>query len=430
MIFVAVRVYFWDKMKYNYEYLSAGEEKGRNMRIGWVDYSREERNKIVNILRLLGTQGTIDELGIGSVRDAFSDYLFPGISVLQTRAKYFVLIPYLFEKACEESAAGRLRSGRDVRNYIEKQEDRLVDSLIRNAGNEEDRTGIIGSRNYLSGRSVKMKPSAIYWNGLRTSSILLHRELSLDMACAAVYRRGRLQAGTERRNETEDSGADDWDAGRDGHLIFAPLHADYDFLKEARIGLRPKEAAYIAHYFEESPGTRNSAMAYMLKHPELIEKYESFADFEPEDFPAELSALVGLAQEFANFIYGAHLLYNIVFADGCGIEDETVRAVKDSFAEYCENYKSPNIDAIRSLTKCSPSTERFFREFDADIREKRIEEAKEQVVAREAAVKGSRRKLLRPEEYRFDSPVHNFKLSYRYDTARQIMRDIIEGMEE
>ena len=53
-----------------------------------VDFSKTERDKVVSILRLLGTQTALDELGIGTVRDAFSDMLFPGISTLQTRAKY------------------------------------------------------------------------------------------------------------------------------------------------------------------------------------------------------------------------------------------------------------------------------------------------------------------------------------------------------
>lgn len=56
------------------------------MQIGWVDFSKTERDKVVSILRLLGTQTALDELGIGTVRDAFSDMLFPGISTLQTRA--------------------------------------------------------------------------------------------------------------------------------------------------------------------------------------------------------------------------------------------------------------------------------------------------------------------------------------------------------
>lgn len=32
--------------------------------MGWVDYSSEERNKIINIIRLLGDQESLDELGI------------------------------------------------------------------------------------------------------------------------------------------------------------------------------------------------------------------------------------------------------------------------------------------------------------------------------------------------------------------------------
>ncbi len=69
------------------------------MQIGFIDFSREERNKVLATLRMLGTQNALDELGIGIIRDAYADIMFPGISTIQTRAKYFVLIPYLFSKA-------------------------------------------------------------------------------------------------------------------------------------------------------------------------------------------------------------------------------------------------------------------------------------------------------------------------------------------
>ena len=72
------------------------------MQIGFIDFSKEERNKVLATLKLLSTQTALDELGIGSIRDAYSDILFPGISTIQTRAKYFVLIPYLFEKAAKQ----------------------------------------------------------------------------------------------------------------------------------------------------------------------------------------------------------------------------------------------------------------------------------------------------------------------------------------
>ena len=36
----------------------------------------------------------LDELGIGLIRDGFSDLFFPGTSTIQTRAKYFFIVPY------------------------------------------------------------------------------------------------------------------------------------------------------------------------------------------------------------------------------------------------------------------------------------------------------------------------------------------------
>ena len=111
------------------------------MQIGWVDFSKTERDKVVSILRLLGTQTALDELGIGTVRDAFSDMLFPGISTLQTRAKYFVILPYLFAQAENH----RFKHRRDVLAYIHNEEFTLVKTLVKNSGPEA--YGIVGSRN-------------------------------------------------------------------------------------------------------------------------------------------------------------------------------------------------------------------------------------------------------------------------------------------
>ena len=46
-------------------------------------------------MNLLSEQGAVDELGTGIVRDAFANYFFPGTSTIQTRAKYFLIVPYL-----------------------------------------------------------------------------------------------------------------------------------------------------------------------------------------------------------------------------------------------------------------------------------------------------------------------------------------------
>ena len=44
------------------------------MSLGWIDFSKEERNKVLNVIHLLDEPGAVDELGIGSVRDSFADF--------------------------------------------------------------------------------------------------------------------------------------------------------------------------------------------------------------------------------------------------------------------------------------------------------------------------------------------------------------------
>ena len=95
------------------------------MQLGFIDFSTEERNKVLSTLKLLGTQTAIDELGIGVVRDACADILFPGISTIQTRAKYFVLIPYILARAEKQSYT----RGREVLQWINNFEDKMVSIL-------------------------------------------------------------------------------------------------------------------------------------------------------------------------------------------------------------------------------------------------------------------------------------------------------------
>ena len=61
------------------------------------------------IINLFAQTESRDELGIGQVRDSFSDRLFPGTSTLHTRARYLVLIPW-----CYRSAARLATSGEDL----------------------------------------------------------------------------------------------------------------------------------------------------------------------------------------------------------------------------------------------------------------------------------------------------------------------------
>jgi hypothetical protein len=63
---------------------------------GWLDYSARERRAMLEIVDLFREKGTVDELGVGTIRDAFADHLFPGTSTLHSRARYFLFIPWVY----------------------------------------------------------------------------------------------------------------------------------------------------------------------------------------------------------------------------------------------------------------------------------------------------------------------------------------------
>ena len=58
--------------------------------LSWLDYSEEERRKMLDVISLFQQKESRDELGVGTVRDSFADIFFPGTSTIQTRARYFL----------------------------------------------------------------------------------------------------------------------------------------------------------------------------------------------------------------------------------------------------------------------------------------------------------------------------------------------------
>ena len=65
----------------------------------WLDYSDGERRRMLEVIDLFREKGTLDELGIGSIRDTFANHLFPAISTIESRARYFLFVPWHFQEA-------------------------------------------------------------------------------------------------------------------------------------------------------------------------------------------------------------------------------------------------------------------------------------------------------------------------------------------
>ena len=73
------------------------------MQIGFVNFSQEELARKNKVLQMVRDQTAIDELGLGRIRDAFANLMFPGMSTLQRRAKYFAVMPSLFFQATKKN---------------------------------------------------------------------------------------------------------------------------------------------------------------------------------------------------------------------------------------------------------------------------------------------------------------------------------------
>ena len=84
--------------------------------IGWLDLDAAASERVATLLRSLEEPGTLDVLGLGSIRDAFSDMLSPGTSTVQTRLRYFIFLPWIFKSLEDQdlSAAEFARKLRDA----------------------------------------------------------------------------------------------------------------------------------------------------------------------------------------------------------------------------------------------------------------------------------------------------------------------------
>jgi hypothetical protein len=129
--------------------------------VAWLDYSERERRQALDVIDLFREQDTRDELGIGTIRDALAERLFPGINTIQTRARYFLFIPW----TCLELERRQVSSA-DAALRARKEEVALIEALLH-AG---ETAGVIGVE---ARAALKRLPSNIYWLGLGTWGIRL-----------------------------------------------------------------------------------------------------------------------------------------------------------------------------------------------------------------------------------------------------------------
>ena len=141
------------------------------MQLGFINFNTEEKKRVAKMMQLLQESEAIEELGIGRVRDHFSNTLFPGTSTLQHHAKYFVVLPSLYYHLAFKSK--RFQTTDEVSRYIKEAEVQITRQLAEQADGipKTDITGITGINTYKDAladyrKYVKYDPAYIYGSGL------------------------------------------------------------------------------------------------------------------------------------------------------------------------------------------------------------------------------------------------------------------------
>ena len=125
---------------------------------GWTMPSRKAVREAEKALDP-GEQGVRDEIGFLYIHDAYVNRFFPGTSVLQTRLRYALFVPWIYR---------RLLTGgvkRDLEQELTGEELSLVARLSK-----LETKGVIGRTIYP--RATKQPSTFIYWSALGTWGIL------------------------------------------------------------------------------------------------------------------------------------------------------------------------------------------------------------------------------------------------------------------
>jgi len=406
--------------------------------LAWLDYSEQDRQKMLEVVSLFKEQDTRDELGIGSIRDSFADQLFPGTSTIMTRARYFLIVPWIY-KLLE----GRRVSSAKIGESARKAETDLIEIIEES----DDKGGNIGQ---YAGRQLKRLPSSIYWQGLAVwgirqfegSQAQYHRSLDKYHLRAQSHAR----RNEERDLEHDDLFSSNWHEG----LLQAPS----DFPKKCTLALSNDEARFLSDRIRFGVRTADSLLSELLK-PSNVTLDAEFPWELPQasSFSDRIANLLVHAQNFSEIMHGGALLYNLMLAEQPteNEQSELGASYRERIANWSEGL-STRIAAIAKwnseefwravrdgnprIAKGTP-THSFVCEWWDLCLSKELSNLAESKAAR--SLIRNRERAIKRKLSRFDNPITLSQwsgeagtrpLEYRWRISRQLISDIKMGLRQ
>lgn len=386
---------------------------------GWMDQDDAQRAAMHELVKMFQDQGSVDELGIGPIRDAFSNAFFPGTSVLHTRVRYLLFMPWLVREATR-----RGHPQEQARRELRSLEVRLIRSLI--AGGED--TGVIGNR---AQDDLKTMPSQVYWPALQRYSVI-RWDVSIDALIRRAVDNARRGTDVTEADAPDIRGAD---LGVDPELPGAPEN----FLTSTTFDLSAEEAGYLQSVFMRLPG--DTLLSRMAARPQLATGDRIWTSPALDTLPDALRNNVDHARRLHHAWHGAPLLYNLMLAKMVNDDDLVdeydfrLDAWQDELnaQRVFDGWSQPEFwSLVRTLNpRLRTSTQAFVSTWFrlAEAGEHRSERAQNAVRDREVFLKRRRSRLLDAQARDTWTPgAGTGRLGFRWGIASSFLTDIHLGL--
>jgi len=394
--------------------------------ISWLDFSESERRKTIEVIALFQDRETRDELGVGSIRDGFANDFFPGTTTLQTRARYFLLIPWIY-RTYEKKFVG---SGK-IRDRLRWDETNLIEILKK-----ADEHGVIGQR---SGVGLQRFPSSIYWIGMQEWGICrfpgtqdqYHRSLN------HWHKYQKHRAQTEEEQPNQEAGLN-WDPN-------LPKPPD-GFLTATNLSLTLEEAEYLRECLRLN--CTDSLLSYLAENTQPVDDSVQFPWLHPQmsEFPKVLQEKLAHAQNFSEALFGAALLYNYLLANKIKNASLTEQYHQDLVewqkqltirTAYWKRWDQGAFWRLaKSIGNVPLGTERFVNQWlsllfeDGKIAKPENKQSMHALIEeRERRLKGSRSRFASQRHLEiWNGAASAGQIEYRWRVARRILTDVLNGL--
>ena len=147
--------------------------------------SREEMRTVERALAN-GEQDTRDEIGFLLLHQGFADRFFPGTSVLHTRLRYVLFVPWIYEDLANSKKLGR--------DSVRLLRERMLVLARRLKAHHSEQNGVIGGDLVGEGRLSSQPPNMVYWSAMRSWSLLLPGGVTSSDALRRIQLRSRREA--------------------------------------------------------------------------------------------------------------------------------------------------------------------------------------------------------------------------------------------